>query len=597
VTATSAPALSLPSRRRRLSRRLAALALAGIAAGGAIAALGATSDHLDLRALSVTLLVANGWGFIGVGLYAWWRRPENRFGALMVLAGFLSFVAALAVSDIPLAFTLGAALSVLYLAVIVHLLLAFPSGRLEAKSDRDLVIGTYVVATVVVIPSFLFTDFQSHDCDDCPNNVLLVENSETAVNVIDVLTSLAGIVLVFELGRTLWRRWRDAAPRQRHALAPVLVAGVIASVALGVALAGELVGITPVADLFELVGVVGIAAVPWCFLVGLVRSAATRVGAVGGVVGSLGASSRPDEVRQTLADGLGDPTLALAFWIPETGGYVDDEGREFALPDQLERGITPVELDGRRVAALIHDPALLDEPELVRAVADAAALALERARLDAELRAKLEELRASRTRIVEAGYAAARRLERDLHDGAQQRLVSLALELRMVEDRMADDPSEAARLLADAREELGQVMDELRDFARGLHPGVLSTRGLDAALEALAARAPLPVEVRGRLDERLPERVEAAAYYVVAEALTNVAKYAEAERAWIEVARLNGDLVVEVGDDGRGGADPAAGTGLRGLRDRLAALDGSLEVESARGGGTRVRAAIPCGAG
>jgi signal transduction histidine kinase len=123
---------------------------------------------------------------------------------------------------------------------------------------------------------------------------------------------------------------------------------------------------------------------------------------------------------------------------------------------------------------------------------------------------------------------------------------------------------------------------------------VLSTRGLDAALEALAARAPLPVEVRGRLDERLPERVEAAAYYVVAEALTNVAKYAEAERAWIEVARLNGDLVVEVGDDGRGGADPAAGTGLRGLRDRLAALDGSLEVESARGGGTRVRAAIPC---
>jgi signal transduction histidine kinase len=597
VTATSAPALSLPSRRRRLSRRLAALALAGIAAGGAIAALGATSDHLDLRALSVTLLVANGWGFIGVGLYAWWRRPENRFGALMVLAGFLSFVAALAVSDIPLAFTLGAALSVLYLAVIVHLLLAFPSGRLEAKSDRDLVIGTYVVATVVVIPSFLFTDFQSHDCDDCPNNVFLVENSETAVNVIDVLTSLAGIVLVFELGRTLWRRWRDAAPRQRHALAPVLVAGVIASVALGVALAGELVGITPVADLFELVGVVGIAAVPWCFLVGLVRSAATRVGTVGGVVGSLTASSRPEDVRRTLADGLGDPTLTLAFWIPETGVYVDDQGREFGLPDPLERGVTPVELDGRRVAALVHDPALLDEPELVRAVADAAALALERARLDAELRAKLEELRASRTRIVEAGYAAARRLERDLHDGAQQRLVSLALELRMVEDRIADDPAEAARLLADARGELGQAMDELRDFARGLHPGVLSTRGLDAALEALAARAPLPVEVRGRLGERLPERVEAAAYYVVAEALTNVAKYAEAERAWIEVARLNGDLVVEVGDDGRGGADPAAGTGLRGLRDRLAALDGSLEVESARGGGTRVRAAIPCGAG
>lgn len=596
MNADAAAVLSRPSRRQRLRRTLAAIALAGIAAGAVIAVLGATSDHLDLRALIVTLLVANGWGFIGVGLYAWWRRPENRFGALMVVAGFLSFVAALAVSDIALAFTLGAALSVLYLAVIVHLLLAFPSGRLEAKSDRELVIGTYVVATVVVIPSFLFLDFQSHDCEDCPNNVFLVENSETAVNVIDVLTSLAGIVLVFSLGRTLWRRWRDAAPRQRHALAPVLVAGVIACVALGVALAGQVVGITPVAELFELVGIVGIAAVPWCFLVGLARSAASRVGTVGGVVGSLGASSRPEDVRQTLATGLGDPTLTLAFWIPETGGYVDDQGHAFELPDPFERGVTPVELDGRRVAALIHDPALLDEPELVRAVADAAGLALERARLDAELRAKLEELKASRTRIVEAGYAAARRLERDLHDGAQQRLVSLALALRLVEDRMADDPAEAARLLGDARGELSAAMDELRDFARGLHPGVLSSRGLDAALEALAARAPLPVEVRGRLGERLPERVEAAAYYVVAEALTNVAKYAEAERAWIEVARRNGNLVVEVGDDGRGGADPGAGTGLRGLRDRLAALDGSLEVESARGGGTRVRAAIPCSA-
>jgi signal transduction histidine kinase len=422
----------------------------------------------------------------------------------------------------------------------------------------------------------------------------VVEKSETAVNVIDVLTSLAGLVLVFALGRTLWRRWRDAAPRQRHALAPLLVAGVIACVALGLALAGDVVGLSRVAEAFELAGIVGIAAVPWCFLVGLARSAVTRGGAVREVVGNLGGSSRPEDVRRTLAEGLGDRTLALAFWIPETGGNVDDQGRELELPDPHERGVTPVELDGRRVAALVHDPALLDEPELVQAVADAAALALERARLDAELRAKLEELKASRTRIVEAGYAAARRLERDLHDGAQQRLVSLALALRQVEDRIADDPARASRLLTDARQELAQAMDELRDFARGLHPGVLSTRGLDAALEALAARAPLPVEVRGRLGERLPERVEAAAYYVVAEALTNVAKYAEAEKAWIQVGRRDGSLVVEVGDDGRGGADPAAGTGLRGLRDRLAALDGSLEVETAPGAGTRVRAAIPC---
>jgi signal transduction histidine kinase len=203
-----------------------------------------------------------------------------------------------------------------------------------------------------------------------------------------------------------------------------------------------------------------------------------------------------------------------------------------------------------------------------------------------------EELRASRARIVEAGDAARRRLERNLHDGAQQRLVALSISLRLAEAKLAMDAEGARELLAASREELSQAIDELRELARGIHPAVLTDRGLDAALEALTAKVPLPVELT-LPGERLPAPVEAAAYYLIAEALTNVAKYADATSARVAVTRLDGTVTVEVADDGVGGADPANGSGLRGLADRVAALDGTLVVDSPQGSGTRVRAEIP----
>ncbi len=205
-----------------------------------------------------------------------------------------------------------------------------------------------------------------------------------------------------------------------------------------------------------------------------------------------------------------------------------------------------------------------------------------------------EELRHSRKRLLQAGDAERRRLERNLHDGAQQRLVSLSLALRLAQAKLRTDPEEASTLLGSASEELAQALEELRELARGIHPAVLSDRGLSAALEALAGRAPLPVEILAP-KERLPPPVEAAAYYVVSEALTNVAKYAQASSVDIRVTRLNGSAIVEVSDDGVGGADPMQGSGLRGLADRVEALDGRLHVESAAGRGTVVRAEIPCG--
>jgi signal transduction histidine kinase len=242
---------------------------------------------------------------------------------------------------------------------------------------------------------------------------------------------------------------------------------------------------------------------------------------------------------------------------------------------------------------IIHDPSLEHQRELVNAVAAATEMALENERLGEELRGKIEELSASRARIVESADAARRRIERDLHDGAQQRLVSLALSLRIVRAKLNGNV-EALEELESARRELDQALDELRELARGIHPSVLTDRGLDAALEGLAHRAPLPVELDDTPHERLPERVESTAYFVVAEALTNVAKYARATHARVQVSRVNGRVTVEVADDGVGGADPTAGSGLSGLLDRVSSLGGELEVESEPGLGTRVRAEIPC---
>jgi signal transduction histidine kinase len=253
--------------------------------------------------------------------------------------------------------------------------------------------------------------------------------------------------------------------------------------------------------------------------------------------------------------------------------------------------VTEIDHHGERVAAIVHDRT--QDAETVRAAGAATALMLENQRLDAELRARLVELRASRARLVEAADGERRRIERDLHDGAQSRLVALALNLRLARMGVTDG-SDTAALLDGSIDELGQSLKELRDLARGIHPVVLSDRGLEPAVRALAARAPVPVDIVGHPTGRLPAAVETAAYFVVSEALTNVSKYAHARQATVRVERVDGHLLVEITDDGVGGADAGDGSGLRGLADRVAALSGTLEVVSPPGHGTRLRAQLPC---
>jgi signal transduction histidine kinase len=578
-----------------LRRALIALFVVGVLFAGIDVALVLTSNHEDQKALVAILGPLIGLGFIGTGVFAWWRRPLNRFGLLMTAVGFAWFVAALADSDNGIVATLGAYLGPLYLVLVVQLVLSFPTGRLESPAARAIVIAAYVDAFVLSLPVVLL-DGDLNLGDGAPDNALAVAHARGVADVFAVTTSIVGFAITAATAVVLLRKRRTATPPQRRAQAPMLWTGLIVIISLGLVFGGDAINVPGAAiDIVGLVGFVAFAILPFAFLAGLVRTRYSRAGAVGGLIERLNAPDTQVSLRDAIADALGDPTLQLVYWRESAGHHVNREGHRVDLPvPGSGRAFAEVERDGKRVGAIVYDAALRDDPSLVRAAAAAAALQLENERLEAELRARVEELQTSRARLVEVSMGERRRLERDLHDGAQQRLVALSLQLGLARRKLADDPELGGRLLDAARGELDRALAELRELARGIHPAILTDRGLGAALEALAQRAPLPVDLDEMPDDRLPSAVEAAAYFVVAESLTNVAKYSGAQHASVRVGQLDGFAVVEVSDDGVGGADPAAGTGLRGLADRLAALDGRLEVHSPPGGGTVIRANIPC---
>jgi signal transduction histidine kinase len=568
-----------------LRRALVALAVAAIAVGIVFLALVLGSEHVDSRGLTAALGLLVGWSFTLTGLLAWWRRPGNRTGALMTAAGFAWFASGMGAADDDVLYTTGIALDALFPVIAGHLVLAFPTGRLETRAER-LVIGTgYFAATVLQVPSLLFEEHAAGD----PRNLLVVEPDQTLSDVFDGVQFAAVLPVIAASIAIVVRRWRTASEPQRRVLAPVIWTGSAAFVVYAAAAGLDVVGAT--VEELEVVAVLLLATVPFGFLVGLLRSRLAQADRIAGLIGRLGQAPGPDTVRAALADALGDPSVALAYWLPEPGRFVDATGRPVDLPDGEW---TEVELHGRRIAAIRHDASLADEPQLVRAAGAAAALALENQRLAAELRARIEDLRASRARLVSAGDAERRRLERNLHDGAQARMVGLAAKLGLAR-RKAGEDRELSVLLEESRVELMASLDELRAVARGLHPAVLTDRGLDAAVRGLAFRAPLPVEIGGAAPDDLPPPIATALYYVVAEALTNVAKYAQASRATVAVRREGDQVVAEVTDDGVGGADGASGSGLQGLSDRVAALDGRLELDSPRGEGTVLRVRIPCG--
>ncbi len=307
---------------------------------------------------------------------------------------------------------------------------------------------------------------------------------------------------------------------------------------------------------------------------------------------NVGTDGVGETVRDALRRALTDPDLDIVYPRVGAGGWIDDVGVSTTMTAGAGRAFTPIARGGKPVGALIHDPALLADPERLQAAIDAASLAIDNARLNAQLHAELAEVHASRARIVDAGDRELRRVERNLHDGAQQRLVGLALMLRLA-SRRAEGDTAMAELIADATKELDDGLTELRELARGIHPAIVDDAGLGGALETLAERPGVPVELHFDVPERLPQAVEVGAYYVVAEALTNVNKHANARQATVRATVAGGALHVAVSDDGRGGAGAAPGSGLEGLADRVTALGGRLVIDSEPGQGTTVSAEIP----
>jgi signal transduction histidine kinase len=485
----------------------------------------------------MVLDAVTGFALLFLGLVAWSRRPASRAGAIMSAAGFAWFLG-----------TLWAPAVFWHRGPLAQLLISYPGGRLSSRLQRVGTVVAYGYAAAVAVAG---NDYAT---------------------------------IIFALGLVALSAYRYATvtgPERRARLAPFMAAAAFGLVLVVGAIA-HLVGVgtkpvlLPAYDLTVCLIAIGLAAdLLW---------GRWAQGAVTGLVVDLGEPAPGGVLRDRLARALGDPTLVVGYWLPRQHRYVDEAGRPVALPAAgARRAVTPVEENGQRVAVLVHDLAVLGDPALLAAVGSAARLAVANARLQAEVSARVGEVEASRRRIVEASDEQRSRLERELREGAERRLAQVAELL-----------SGGGEPLADVRAGLDIARAELRDFACGIHPATLTERGLREAVGELAGRSPVPVAIAVPAT-RFPPAVEAAAYFVCAESLTNVAKHAEASQVQIGVTQGNGRLKVVIADDGIGGADLSRSSGLRGLADRVEARGGSLAVQSPPGGGTRVVAELPCG--
>jgi signal transduction histidine kinase len=834
--------------------------------GAAATALILLSNHQDVPRLTAMLTVLTGGSFILAGLIARTRRPLNRIGLLLIAVGLTWLLGSgLLASNNSWLWAIGVALVAVPGGFLIHLLMAYPSGRLQSQWDRFLVVTGYVLVTVGQVVN-LPVEPDPFACSECPDNAFLVSDRPTASQILSVAVSVIASAYLLAVVVTIVHRWRTSSPAARRTLTPVLLTGGTTLLLFAISVGAQSFSRT-VSEAAGWAAMIVLIGVPFVFLAGLLKSRLARADI------SRAVAEEPEGGAQArVRELLRDPTAEVLYACEDpSSGYIDANGRPREAAAELGRAITIIERDGRSLAAILHDEALLDEPELLEQVAATVGLEVERDQnlfalqaserrsralveaipdnmfrigadgvfldiqegpgatrpvqaevggsiydypvprelidrvmaagklaietgelqtIEWELRdkgnllyqegrfvpsgeheffvvvrdvtdrkrheaqqtalhrvalavasearsehifhlvtaevgrllgahgvkllryepegdraalvghwtergedeyplpvhepvsmagnpihlvyetgrpirvdlkqpmrpelaarfrkhriasmvaapitvsgrlwgvvaASLEpphffwrgaedrlgaftqlvslalanqeargQLEASRARLVSAGDEERRRLERNLHDGAQQRLVSLSLSLRLAQSKLGSDPEAAKELLSAAGNELGVALEELRELARGIHPAVLTERGLGPALQSLCDRAPLPVELESLPEERLPRRVEAAAYYVVSEALANVAKYAHASGATVRIVQENGSAVVEVADDGIGGADPEAGSGLRGLTDRIDALDGELYVVSPPGEGTTIHAEIPCG--
>jgi signal transduction histidine kinase len=540
---------------------------------------------------------------VAVGLYALQREPSSRFALLLIAAGFLWAPSLLAGSDNGLAYSIGRIGSWFVELGLVFLLLLFPFGRLIGTAERVVALGAAGVVAILYLPLvLLLADFPSpspwSSCErDCPSNALSVTHWQFAGSVLSPLREGIVIGLFFAAATILVVRTVHASRPRRRTLVP-LVCGAL--IALGANVAFVVVRrVDRHSELTEVLGFIAVAAIPALivgFAFGLVRWRLLAGTALRQLTDEFGMASSGTRLRKLLAEAIGDDSLEIAYWTGTPGNWVDHTGAPTTLPrDDPSRVVTEVKVRGKPVAALVHDAADVVEPTVGEVAAGFALMALENMRLQAELRSSLRELRDSRARILSAVDFERQRIERDLHDGAQQRLVALRVALEVVTETVEEDPEGSLKLLAKLAADVEKTLDDVRSLARGVYPPLLADHGIGEALRMAARASPLPTTVRSRGVGRYSQQIESAVYFSCLEALQNAAKHANARSALVRLSEGD-ELRFEVQDDGDGFVRPRpGGSGLQNMRDRIASLGGRLNVESEPGRGTRVIGTIPVG--
>jgi signal transduction histidine kinase len=585
---------------------LCTVAVAMCAVTGALTASGSPSEYAWLEAVARVLTVAAP---IAVGLFALRRPPFVRFGALLLIAGFVWFLTTLANADNATLYSIGRVSYWVFEPLLMYLLLAFPTGRIERRLDRALVWIAVGLVLVLYLPTALLVERYPvptpiASCDvGCPANAFMVSGSEPAVmeDLVRPLRELLTFALFAVVAVRLAQRLRAATRLTRRALAPVLAVACFRCAAFSAALVGRRVAPESVvldASMWLIAAAVPLTAL--AFLAGLLRWWVFMARSTQRFVATLRAHPTPEDLRLALAEAFDDPSLEIVYWLGNgEGHWADADGHRLDSPSSPPgRAMTKV-LDGDRlVATIVHDSALQDERAFIDTATSYAVMTFDHHRLKAETSSLLRAVGDSRARIQTAADDERRRIERDLHDGAQQQLIALRIKLELAAELMSEAPPSGAEEAAALRrfgDDVQDALEAVQTLARGIYPPMLADYGLARALRSAALQTPLPTTVMASGIRRHSREIESAAYFCCLEAVQNATKHAHGATAVVIDLSDTDSLRLEVRDDGAG-FDPenvTGGVGFTSMRDRIAAVSGELVIISRPGHGTRVTASIP----
>ncbi len=591
---------------KRKLTALVALSFGLCAASAAIALANTGAEHGGAYAAIAALTVA---ALLGVGLYAWQRDGEGRFGQVLFATGLCWFAASLSNSDVEVLYSVGRVAAWVFEIALIYALLSYPSGRLETRAARFVVVGGALLVAALYLPTVplvnqypLPTPFTGCTTECPPNSFFLGSEPGFVATVIKPLREVLTMVIYISVVALLSLRLREASHSVRRTLAPVLGAAV-----LRFAVAVLYVGLRRAevdAEVLYAASLVALLSIPVTalgFFVGLLQWRVYSGTALAGLNTGMADTRDPAELRALLARSLEEPAIELYLSPPGSGEnsarhWLDSAGRESPAPTTSAEGcLAEAEAESGLRVAIVCDRGFRDYPDFLQAVASCVISGLERQRLNLALAASLEDVAASRKRLAGTADGARRKIERDLHDGAQQHLVALRVKLELAREALERDPGDATAMVAGLGPEVDEIIEEVRSLARGIYPALLASDGLGEALRAAGRRSPLPVSVSAEGIGRFPSETESAVYFCCLEALQNAAKHAGgASRVAVEL-RLDGDLLFEISDDGCGFVAVAGreGSGITGMRDRLAAVGGTLRIESGPGAGARVLGRVP----